>query len=132
MSRVLLCQRDELAPGELKKVANGDGDALCVYNLGGTFYATTDMCTHATASLAEGDMEDDLITCPVHWGQFHIPSGKAVTFPANGTCAPTRSLSPTARCMPTRPWKPTRRWPTPTARSDRAPSNRIPVSLNHG
>ncbi|MBV6285636.1 non-heme iron oxygenase ferredoxin subunit [Pseudomonas aegrilactucae] len=81
MSRVLLCQRDELAPGELKKVAHSDGDAICVYNLGGTFYATTDMCTHATASLAEGDLEDDLITCPVHWGQFHVPSGKAVTFP---------------------------------------------------
>ncbi|MGE8409077.1 MAG: Rieske 2Fe-2S domain-containing protein, partial [Pseudomonas sp.] len=54
MSRVLLCQRDELAPGELKKVEQAEGDAICVYNLGGTFYATTDMCTHATASLAEG------------------------------------------------------------------------------
>ena len=81
MSRVLLCQRDELALGELKKVTHSEGDAICVYNLGGTFYATTDMCTHATASLAEGDLEDDLITCPVHWGQFHVPSGKAVTFP---------------------------------------------------
>ena len=81
MSRALLCQRDELAPGELKKVTHREGDAICVYNLGGTFYATTDMCTHATASLAEGDLEDDLITCPVHWGQFHVPSGKAVTFP---------------------------------------------------
>ena len=81
MSRVLLCQRDELAPGELKKVTHSEGDAICVYNLGGIFYATTDMCTHATASLAEGDLEDDLITCPVHWGQFHVPSGKAVTFP---------------------------------------------------
>ncbi|NIF28933.1 non-heme iron oxygenase ferredoxin subunit [Pantoea sp. Tr-811] len=82
MSRILLCQRDDLAPGELKKVDNPNGgDALCVYNLNGTFYATTDMCTHATASLAEGDLEDDLITCPVHWGQFHVPSGQAVTFP---------------------------------------------------
>lgn len=81
MSRVLLCQRDELSPGELKKVSHGAAEAICVYNLGGTFYATSDMCTHATASLAEGDLEDDLITCPVHWGQFHIPTGKAMTFP---------------------------------------------------
>ncbi|MEA1028067.1 non-heme iron oxygenase ferredoxin subunit [Pseudomonas sp. N-137] len=81
MSRVLLCQRDELAPGSLKKVTHGDVGDICVYNLGGTFYATADMCTHATASLAEGDLEDDLITCPVHWGQFHVPSGKAMTFP---------------------------------------------------
>lgn len=81
MTQVLLCHRDELAPGSLKKVANGEVGDICVYNLGGQFYATADMCTHATASLAEGDIEDDLITCPVHWGQFHIPSGQAVTFP---------------------------------------------------
>ncbi|WP_447592111.1 non-heme iron oxygenase ferredoxin subunit [Aquipseudomonas campi] len=80
-SRVLLCQREELEPGTLKKVANADVGDICVYNLDGTYYATADMCTHATASLAEGDLEDDLITCPVHWGQFHVPSGKAVTFP---------------------------------------------------
>lgn len=54
---------------------------ICVYNLDGTFYATADTCTHATASLADGDIEDDLITCPVHWGQFDIRTGQAVTFP---------------------------------------------------
>lgn len=81
MSRVLLCPRDQLSPGEKLKVPNSDVGDICVYNLDGTYYATADMCTHATASLAEGDMEDDLITCPVHWGQFHIPSGQAVTFP---------------------------------------------------
>lgn len=81
MSKVFLCKASELAAGELKKVANPDVGDICVYNLDGTFYATADLCTHATASLAEGDVEEDLITCPVHWGQFHIPSGKAVTFP---------------------------------------------------
>ena len=34
-----------------------------------------------TASLAEGDLEDGLITCPVHWGQFDVRTGEAVTFP---------------------------------------------------
>jgi ethylbenzene dioxygenase ferredoxin subunit len=81
MSKVLLCPREALAPGEKMKVVNSEVGDICVYNLDGTYYATTDMCTHATASLAEGDIEDDLITCPVHWGQFHIPSGQAVTFP---------------------------------------------------
>lgn len=81
MNKVLLCPRDALAPGEKMKVINAEVGDICVFNLGGTYYATADMCTHATASLAEGDMEDDLITCPVHWGQFHIPSGQAVTFP---------------------------------------------------
>lgn len=82
MSVVFLCRTSDLATGETLKVANDQVGDICVYNLGGVFYATSDMCTHATASLAEGDVEDDvLITCPVHWGQFHIPSGKAVEFP---------------------------------------------------
>lgn len=81
MSKVLLCNADELTPGSLKKVANEVVGDLCVYNLEGQYYATLDMCTHATASLAEGFVEDDLITCPVHWGQFNIKTGEAVAFP---------------------------------------------------
>lgn len=81
MSKVLLCPREALAPGEKLKVANAEVGDICVYNLDGEYFATADMCTHATASLAEGDIEDGLITCPVHWGQFDIRSGQAVTFP---------------------------------------------------
>lgn len=81
MTEVLLCQTGELAPGCKKRVASSQVGDICVYNLEGTFYATADTCTHATASLAEGDIEDDLITCPVHWGQFDIRTGQAVTFP---------------------------------------------------
>lgn len=80
-TRVLLCQRDELTPGSLKKVPNAEVGDICVYNLEGQYYATADLCTHATASLAEGDLEDGLITCPVHWGQFDVRTGEAVTFP---------------------------------------------------
>ncbi len=81
MSTVPLCRVGQLEPGEKIKISTPDAGDICVYNLDGKYYATADTCTHATASLAEGDIEDDLITCPVHWGQFHIPSGKAVTFP---------------------------------------------------
>lgn len=81
MAKVLLCEHDQLEPGDKLKVTGAEVGDICVYNLDGTFYATSDVCTHATASLAEGDVEDDLITCPVHWGQFHIPTGKAVTLP---------------------------------------------------
>jgi ethylbenzene dioxygenase ferredoxin subunit len=58
------------------------GNAVAVYNLDGTFYATDDGCTHATASLSEGEIvDDDCIACPVHNGTFHIPTGQAMSFP---------------------------------------------------
>lgn len=81
MEKVFLCTVSDLAENQVKKVDSSVHGDIAVYNLGGQYYATADLCTHATASLAEGDVEDDLITCPVHWGQFHIPTGKAQGFP---------------------------------------------------
>ncbi len=81
MGKVYLCQVDELPDNTVRKVDNSEHGDIAVYNLGGNFYATADLCTHATASLAEGDIEDDLIVCPVHWGTFHIPTGEARDFP---------------------------------------------------
>lgn len=54
------------------------GEPVCLYNLGGTIYATHDTCTHAEASLAEGFVMGENIECPLHQGLFHIATGKAV------------------------------------------------------
>jgi len=79
--KIFLIQRDALQPGEVRKVET-QGCPLAVYNVDGTFYATSDVCTHATASLSEGEIVDgDLIACPLHDGQFHIPTGQAMGFP---------------------------------------------------
>ncbi|WP_109477563.1 non-heme iron oxygenase ferredoxin subunit [Paraburkholderia sp. C35] len=81
MNKVFLLKREELAPGEMRKV-EGNSCPLAVFNIEGRFYATSDTCTHATASLTSGEIVDgDLIACPLHDGQFHIPTGQAVTFP---------------------------------------------------
>lgn len=77
----ILLKKSEIQPGEVKRV-EANGTFLAVYNLSGEFYVTNDCCTHATASLSEGEIvDDDLIACPVHDGTFHIPSGQAVGFP---------------------------------------------------
>lgn len=81
MDKVFLLKREELAPGEMRKVEHS-GCPLAVFNIEGRFYATSDTCTHATASLTSGEIVDgDMIACPVHDGQFHIPTGQAVAFP---------------------------------------------------
>ncbi|MBL8473461.1 MAG: non-heme iron oxygenase ferredoxin subunit [Rhodocyclaceae bacterium] len=76
---VLKCS--ELEAGKVRKV-DINGNLVAVYNLSGTFYATQDGCTHAAASLSEGEIVDDeCIACPVHDGTFHIPSGQPMSFP---------------------------------------------------
>lgn len=54
---------------------------IAIYNLGGTYYATDDICTHAYASLADGYVEGELIECPLHAGTFEIKTGKAAGAP---------------------------------------------------
>ena len=51
---------------------------LALYNLGGRFYATDGICTHAYAPLADGYVEDGVIECPLHGGCFDIRTGAAV------------------------------------------------------
>lgn len=80
--KVFLLRRDELEEGQVRKVVSPSGCPIAVYRVEGQFYATHDICTHATASLSEGEIVDgDLIACPVHDGMFHIPTGQAVGFP---------------------------------------------------
>lgn len=80
-NKVFLIHAADVQPGCAKKIEAGQCE-LALFNLDGTFYATQNLCTHATASLAEGDIVDgDMIACPVHYGQFHIPTGQAMSFP---------------------------------------------------
>jgi nitrite reductase/ring-hydroxylating ferredoxin subunit len=55
--------------------------AVCLYNVDGTIYATDDLCTHGLASLADGYLEGDEIVCPLHDGRFCVRTGRAAGAP---------------------------------------------------
>ena len=78
--RIKLCRTDEVAPGTALKVETGDLE-LAVFNVGGTFYVTDDHCTHGPGSLSEGYIEDDVVECNFHNGQFNIRTGEVVSPP---------------------------------------------------
>jgi nitrite reductase/ring-hydroxylating ferredoxin subunit len=71
----------EVAPGQAKLVSL-NGDAIAVFNAGGTFYAVQNACTHAEGPLSEGELDGVQITCPMHYSVFDITSGKVVEGPA--------------------------------------------------
>jgi len=77
---VLVCAAADLPPGNVKSFEVG-GELVAVYNIDGTFYATEAHCTHAMADLADGILEGDVVECSLHFGAFHVPSGKAVREP---------------------------------------------------
>ena len=79
--RLPLLGVDELGDGDVKKVVLPGHPALAVYRLGGEFFATDDICTHGSASLADGFVEDGQIECPYHGGRFDIRTGQPTSHP---------------------------------------------------
>jgi ethylbenzene dioxygenase ferredoxin component len=76
------CSTAEIPLNSVKRVAVAQ-KYLAVYNIDGAFYATDDECTHAAASLADGLLEGDVIECSMHFGAFHVPTGKPVAAPCS-------------------------------------------------
>lgn len=71
----------DVAEGGALQVSVGE-DLIAVYNLGGEFYATSDICTHQQACLSEGFIDGENVECPLHQALFHIPTGKVLREPA--------------------------------------------------
>lgn len=74
-------EEKEIAPGGMKACAlNGHELVLC--NYGGVFYAVERACGHAKARLERGALTGWILTCPLHYAQFDIRSGEALSGPA--------------------------------------------------
>ena len=71
----------EIAPGSCK-VADVDGVAVAVFNLGGEYFAIEDVCTHDGGELASGELDGDQVICPRHGARFCVRTGAALTAPA--------------------------------------------------
>lgn len=72
----------DLQPGQIK-LLQLDGQGIALYNVGGTFFATADECTHRQGPLSEGDLDGTVVTCPFHGSRFDVTSGKVVRGPAD-------------------------------------------------
>ena len=64
------------------KVFNIDDKEIALFNCEGKFYAIDDLCSHAEASLSEGEVYDCKVECPLHGAEFDLNTGEAVTLPA--------------------------------------------------
>lgn len=78
MSDLLLSSLIEGKPVRLEK----NGQSICVAKVDGKVMALDDTCTHADASLSEGEIIDGAIECWLHGAQFDLSTGEALTPPA--------------------------------------------------
>ena len=57
------------------------GDIALFFD-GEDYYALDDTCTHETASLADGWVEDGRVECPLHAAKFCLTDGTVQSMPA--------------------------------------------------
>lgn len=55
---------------------------IALFRVGEQVYALGDRCSHAEASLAEGEVFDDEVECPRHGATFSLADGHPLTLPA--------------------------------------------------
>ncbi|MDH4309766.1 MAG: non-heme iron oxygenase ferredoxin subunit [Acidimicrobiia bacterium] len=82
MTRVRLGELSDLSEGTGFRVEVGDS-RLAVFRVGDSVYALGDRCSHAEASLSEGEVFDGEVECPRHGATFDLESGRPTALPAS-------------------------------------------------
>ena len=75
-------QVSEIKPGEMISV-EVDNEQVLLVNLNGSIHAVDDICSHAYASLSEGDLSGEEVECPLHGGSFNTITGVPINPPAS-------------------------------------------------
>jgi nitrite reductase/ring-hydroxylating ferredoxin subunit len=99
VSEVVVGRIDEFPQGTHKVVQAGRRE-IGVFNIGGDLYALPNICPHQTGPLCQGRvatgtlqadaqtgwkprwvMEDEVIACPWHGLEYHVPTGQCLAYP---------------------------------------------------
>ena len=79
--RIRVAPLEELPDGRGVRV-EASGRRIAVFRLGDQVYAIGDRCSHAEASLSEGEVFEGAVECPRHGSEFDLATGKPGSFPA--------------------------------------------------
>jgi 3-phenylpropionate/trans-cinnamate dioxygenase ferredoxin subunit len=58
------------------------GQRIAMFRVGEEVFALGDRCSHAEASLSEGEVFDDEVECPRHGAAFGLADGRPRSLPA--------------------------------------------------
>jgi 3-phenylpropionate/trans-cinnamate dioxygenase ferredoxin component len=78
---VTVIKTNEIRSGEVVAVTVR-GRPIAIANVGGTYYAFDDTCTHEECSLADGDLAGTTLTCLCHGAEFDVRTGAVLAPPA--------------------------------------------------
>lgn len=67
----------DVGPGEMKLVEI-DGSEVVIANVEGAYFAFSNTCSHEGGPLVEGELDNDVVTCPWHFTPFNVRTGEAM------------------------------------------------------
>lgn len=70
----------EIPPGTAREVAVA-GKAVALYNVGGVFYATSNVCLHRGGPLGQGMLDGAVVMCPWHAWTWDVTTGENAANP---------------------------------------------------
>jgi nitrite reductase/ring-hydroxylating ferredoxin subunit len=66
----------------MAKAVTVSGKRIALFNVDGKIYATDNTCLHQGGPLGEGELIDNVITCPLHSWQYDVCSGTCFNMPS--------------------------------------------------
>ena len=85
----IAASKSEIPSGTGKTVDVG-GEKIALFNVGGSFYATSNTCAHRGGPLGEGDLSESTVTCPWHGWSYDVTTGAAQHQPASVKTYPVK------------------------------------------
>lgn len=79
--RIKVAALDEIPQGRGHRV-DVAGHRIALFRIDDDVYAIGDRCSHAEASLAEGEVFDHAVECPRHGSEFDVRTGEPGALPA--------------------------------------------------
>ncbi|MHB8657618.1 MAG: Rieske (2Fe-2S) protein [Solirubrobacteraceae bacterium] len=69
--------------GYVGRIDDSPAGPIALFHVGGRICAVSDLCPHAGASLSDGELDGEVVTCPRHGSQFRVTDGARVRGPAD-------------------------------------------------
>lgn len=82
---VTVASNADVAEGQMIEVQL-DGKQIAIAHVKGEFYAFAGECPHQGGPMAEGELEEYILTCPWHNFRFDVRTGRTLD-PPIGNCA---------------------------------------------
>jgi nitrite reductase/ring-hydroxylating ferredoxin subunit len=79
MTWVKAAQKGEI-PEQSGKEINVNGNRIALFYANGKYYAVEALCRHQDGSLAPGEIDGEIVECPLHSWHYNIKTGELLDY----------------------------------------------------